>query len=51
MAVPKPSALTAMIKKLFLLIAACSLLAACNTMQGVGKDIKKAGEKIENAAK
>ncbi len=39
-----------MIKKLFLLIAACSLLAACNTMQGMGKDIKKAGEKIEEAA-
>jgi predicted small secreted protein len=26
-------------------------LAACNTMQGMGKDIKKAGEKIEETAK
>lgn len=26
-------------------------LSACNTVQGVGKDIKKAGEKIEDTAK
>ena len=26
-------------------------LSACNTMEGVGKDIKKAGEKIEKTAK
>jgi len=26
-------------------------LAACNTVQGVGKDIKKGGEAIEKAAK
>jgi predicted small secreted protein len=26
-------------------------LAACNTVQGVGKDVKKAGESIEKAAK
>ena len=25
--------------------------AACNTMEGVGKDIKKGGEAIEKAAK
>lgn len=25
-------------------------LAACNTMQGVGKDVQKVGEKIEDAA-
>jgi predicted small secreted protein len=50
MAVSEPSVRTATMKKLFLLIAACSLLAACNTMQGMGKDIKKAGEKIEEAA-
>jgi predicted small secreted protein len=26
-------------------------LAACNTVDGIGKDIKKAGESIEDAAK
>jgi predicted small secreted protein len=33
-----------------LLLGACSLLAACNTVEGVGKDVRKAGEKIEDAA-
>ena len=37
-------------KKLFALISACALLAACNTIEGVGKDIKKGGEVIEKAA-
>ncbi|MCZ8235087.1 MAG: entericidin A/B family lipoprotein [Inhella sp.] len=34
-------------------IAAFALvsLSACNTLQGIGKDVKKAGEKIEEAAK
>lgn len=31
------------------LVAAC--LAACNTVEGAGKDLQKAGEKIEGAAK
>jgi predicted small secreted protein len=26
-------------------------LSACNTVQGVGKDVQKAGEKLEDAAK
>lgn len=38
-------------KKLFLLIAAIAMLGACNTFQGVGKDVQKAGEAIEKAAK
>ena len=38
-------------KTLFALIATCFLLSACNTVQGVGKDIKKVGDKIEDAAK
>ena len=38
-------------KKLFLLTTICALLAACNTIGGVGKDIKKGGEVIEKAAK
>ncbi len=37
-------------KKLFVLIAMTTVLAACNTIQGVGKDIKKGGEVIEKAA-
>ena len=27
------------------------MLAGCNTVQGVGQDVQKAGEKIEDAAK
>jgi len=27
------------------------MLAACNTVQGIGKDVKKGGEVIEKAAK
>ncbi len=38
-------------KKLFALFAAVVVLAACNTFEGVGKDAKKAGQAIENAAK
>ena len=34
----------------FLLLLLASL-SACNTIHGMGKDIKKAGEKIEDASK
>jgi entericidin A len=30
---------------------AVTALAGCNTIEGVGKDISKAGDKIEEAAK
>ena len=33
------------------LIALVICLSACNTVQGIGKDIKKGGEAIEKAAK
>jgi predicted small secreted protein len=36
-------------KKLFALLAIALTLSACNTVQGVGKDIKRAGEVIEDA--
>ena len=36
---------------LLILIAAVLVLAGCNTLEGAGKDIQKAGEKIEDAAK
>jgi entericidin B len=32
-------------------IVAVFAIAGCNTMQGVGKDVKKGGESIEKAAK
>ena len=32
-------------------IAAALLLAGCNTMQGLGKDIETLGDKIEKKAK
>lgn len=28
-----------------------AVLAGCNTMQGVGKDIERGGEKLQNSAK
>ncbi len=28
-----------------------TVLTACNTMQGLGKDLEKAGEKLEKSAK
>lgn len=37
-------------KKLFASLFALMILAGCNTMEGVGKDIKKGGEAIEKAA-
>ena len=42
-----------MTRKLAALIAVAALasgLAACNTMEGVGKDVKAGGQAIENAA-
>ncbi len=36
---------------LLLALAAAVVLGGCNTIQGAGKDIQKAGEKIEDAAK
>jgi entericidin A len=40
-----------MIRKLLALCAVAVLLAGCNTIEGMGKDIQKAGEKIEDASK
>jgi predicted small secreted protein len=33
------------------LLAVSFLFVGCNTVKGVGQDIQKAGEKIEDAAK
>jgi predicted small secreted protein len=37
-------------KALLGLIAAAFLLAGCNTIKGMGQDIKSAGEKIEESS-
>ncbi|MFC3710947.1 entericidin A/B family lipoprotein [Sphingoaurantiacus capsulatus] len=34
-----------------LILAATMLLAACNTMQGFGKDLESAGKTVSDAAK
>jgi predicted small secreted protein len=37
--------------KFIALLLAVFVLAGCNTVEGIGKDLKKGGEKIEKAAK
>lgn len=37
-------------KHFALILLAALALAGCNTMEGLGKDIKKGGEAIEKAA-
>ncbi len=37
-------------KNILCVITAMLALAACNTIEGVGKDVKKGGEAIERAA-
>ncbi len=34
-----------------IVLAAALGLAACNTVKGIGQDLQKAGEKIEDVAK
>ena len=38
-------------KNIALILIAAFALAGCNTIEGVGKDVKKGGEAIERAAK
>ncbi len=37
-------------KVILVILASAFVLASCNTVEGVGKDIKRGGEKIEKAA-
>ncbi len=37
-------------KVFFACVVSLVFLAGCNTMEGIGKDIKKGGEAIEKAA-
>jgi predicted small secreted protein len=39
-----------LIALLALVLFSISTLTACNTMAGVGKDVQKAGEKVEDTA-
>jgi predicted small secreted protein len=38
-------------KMMLIMLAAVFALVACNTMQGLGKDVEKTGEKIQEKAK
>jgi predicted small secreted protein len=38
-------------KKVLFLIAAAFALTACNTVQGIGKDIERGGEALQKSAK
>jgi len=38
-------------KKIVLLLLSALLLNGCNTMEGFGKDVKKAGSAVEDAAR
>ncbi len=38
-------------KKIVLMAVVLLGLSACNTIQGIGKDVKRAGEVVENAGK
>lgn len=38
-------------KKIFFFVMVTVSLSACNTMQGLGKDIEKGGEAIQNSTK
>ena len=40
-----------MSKRNLLVIVSILSLAACNTVQGIGKDIQKGGEAVERAAR
>jgi predicted small secreted protein len=40
-----------MLKTLLGIVAMAALLSACNTVEGIGKDLKKGGEAIEKSAK
>ena len=35
----------------FILLALSLMLAGCNTINGIGKDVEKLGEKVQDATK
>jgi predicted small secreted protein len=38
-------------KKIAFLVVVLSLLAGCNTINGIGKDVEKLGEKVQGVSK
>ena len=38
-------------RTLFAVLASLYLLAGCNTVNGIGKDFEKLGEKVQDASK
>lgn len=38
-------------KKLFLFVLVAMSISACNTVQGIGKDLERGGEVIQDSAK
>jgi entericidin A len=40
-----------MIKTIVTLLAAAFVLVGCNTFRGIGQDVQKAGETLEDAAR
>lgn len=38
-------------KKFAMLILSVAVLAGCNTINGIGKDVEKLGEKLQGASK
>jgi entericidin B len=38
-------------KKLFFFVLVTMSVSACNTVQGIGKDLEKGGEAIQNSTK
>lgn len=38
-------------KKLFFFVMVATSLSACNTVQGIGKDIEKGGEAIQKSTR
>ncbi|MBI5660387.1 MAG: entericidin A/B family lipoprotein [Nitrosomonadales bacterium] len=38
-------------KKIAFLLVVLGVLAGCNTMEGLGKDIQQGGQKLEKSAK
>ena len=37
--------------KLFAFVAVALVLAACNTIEGIGKDVQKAGQAVEGVGR
>jgi entericidin B len=36
---------------LIFVLAACTFVSACNTVAGIGKDVERGGEKVQETAK